>query len=299
MYCLPPSVNGELGENLGGCIPGASVWAATCRPHGVGGVPAQPALRQPVPASLCPRARRRGAAWQVPAQVFRAFRWPFDRVWRGASSLKSFMPSWCSQSVFNQGMVIRSQENASPVPAVMSGVWAAVVNRRRRRVQPAGPAHTLPRQLSYRAREIFSKFLGSKATTPVNIDSQAQLADDILSAPHPDMFKEQQLQVTAPGGTEDGVLEGRSHRHQPPAGSVAGPPALGSISGPGLSRAWSRKAQHRVPVCWLLSVHDHRFVGIDTHRSIGVWVFSALGHHGNEKCVWDLVSEPVSMQTHC
>lgn len=51
-------------------------------------------------------------------------------------------------------------------------------------------------QLSYRAREIFSKFLCSKATTPVNIDSQAQLADDILSAPHPDMFKEQQLQVT-------------------------------------------------------------------------------------------------------
>ena len=109
------------------------------------------------------------------------------------------MPSWYSRSVFNQGVVIRSQENASPVPGVMSGVWAAVVNRHRRRVQPAGPAHTLPRQLSYRAREIFSKFLGSKATTPVNIDSQAQLADDILSAPHPDMFKEQQLQVTVPG----------------------------------------------------------------------------------------------------
>lgn len=51
-------------------------------------------------------------------------------------------------------------------------------------------------QLSYRAREIFGKFLCSKATTPVNIDSQAQLADDILNAPHPDMFKEQQLQVT-------------------------------------------------------------------------------------------------------
>lgn len=50
-------------------------------------------------------------------------------------------------------------------------------------------------QLSYRAREIFSKFLCSKATTPVNIDSQAQLADDTLSTPHPDMFKEQQLQV--------------------------------------------------------------------------------------------------------
>lgn len=61
----------------------------------------------------------------------------------------------------------------------------------------AWPAHTRVLQLSYRAREIFSKFLCSKATTPVNIDSQAQLADDILSAPHPDMFKEQQLQVTS------------------------------------------------------------------------------------------------------
>ncbi|XP_061047889.1 regulator of G-protein signaling 12 isoform X1 [Eubalaena glacialis] len=56
------------------------------------------------------------------------------------------------------------------------------------------PAHD-KKELSYRAREIFSKFLSSKATTPVNIDSQAQLADDILSAPHPDMFKEQQLQI--------------------------------------------------------------------------------------------------------
>ncbi|XP_045429971.1 regulator of G-protein signaling 12 isoform X3 [Pipistrellus kuhlii] len=56
------------------------------------------------------------------------------------------------------------------------------------------PAHD-KKELSYRAREIFSTFLCSKATTPVNIDSQAQLADDILSAPHPDMFKEQQLQI--------------------------------------------------------------------------------------------------------
>lgn len=50
-------------------------------------------------------------------------------------------------------------------------------------------------QLSQRAREIYNSFLSSKATTPVNIDSQAQLADDILNAPRPDMFKEQQLQV--------------------------------------------------------------------------------------------------------
>lgn len=30
---------------------------------------------------------------------------------------------------------------------------------------------------------------------PVNIDSQAQLADDVLTSPRPDMFKTQQLQV--------------------------------------------------------------------------------------------------------
>ncbi|KAM9314312.1 regulator of G-protein signaling 12b [Pholidichthys leucotaenia] len=51
------------------------------------------------------------------------------------------------------------------------------------------------KQLSQRAREIYNSFLSSKATTPVNIDSQAQLADDILNAPKPNMFKEQQLQI--------------------------------------------------------------------------------------------------------
>uniref|UniRef100_A0A3P8XW82 Regulator of G protein signaling 12b n=1 Tax=Esox lucius TaxID=8010 RepID=A0A3P8XW82_ESOLU len=51
------------------------------------------------------------------------------------------------------------------------------------------------KQLTQRAREIYSSYLSAKATTPVNIDSQAQLADDILNAPRPDMFKEQQLQI--------------------------------------------------------------------------------------------------------
>ncbi|XP_067885355.1 regulator of G-protein signaling 12b isoform X2 [Heterodontus francisci] len=51
------------------------------------------------------------------------------------------------------------------------------------------------KQLLYRAREIYNNFLSNKAVTPVNIDSQAQLADDIINAPHPDMFKEQQLQI--------------------------------------------------------------------------------------------------------
>ncbi|XP_067838543.1 regulator of G-protein signaling 12b isoform X2 [Heptranchias perlo] len=51
------------------------------------------------------------------------------------------------------------------------------------------------KQLLCRAREIYNNFLSNKAVTPVNIDSQAQLADDIINAPHPDMFKEQQLQI--------------------------------------------------------------------------------------------------------
>ncbi|XP_056156477.1 LOW QUALITY PROTEIN: regulator of G-protein signaling 12 [Lampris incognitus] len=51
------------------------------------------------------------------------------------------------------------------------------------------------KQLSQRAAEIYNSFLSSKATTPVNIDSQAQLADDVLTSPRPDMFKTQQLQI--------------------------------------------------------------------------------------------------------
>uniref|UniRef100_A0A672H7I4 Regulator of G protein signaling 12a n=1 Tax=Salarias fasciatus TaxID=181472 RepID=A0A672H7I4_SALFA len=51
------------------------------------------------------------------------------------------------------------------------------------------------KQLSQRAGEIYNSFLSSKATMPVNIDSQAQLADDVLTSPQPDMFKTQQLQI--------------------------------------------------------------------------------------------------------
>ncbi|XP_076016961.1 regulator of G-protein signaling 12 isoform X3 [Genypterus blacodes] len=51
------------------------------------------------------------------------------------------------------------------------------------------------KQLSQRAGEIYNSFLSSKATMPVNIDSQAQLADDVLTSPWPGMFKTQQLQI--------------------------------------------------------------------------------------------------------
>ncbi|TNN67865.1 Regulator of G-protein signaling 12 [Liparis tanakae] len=51
------------------------------------------------------------------------------------------------------------------------------------------------KQLSQRAGEIYNSFLSSKATMPINIDSQAQLADDVLTSPRPEMFKTQQLQI--------------------------------------------------------------------------------------------------------
>ncbi|KAL0970365.1 hypothetical protein UPYG_G00241010 [Umbra pygmaea] len=51
------------------------------------------------------------------------------------------------------------------------------------------------KQLAQRAGDIYNSFLSSKATTPVNIDSQAQLADDVLTSPCPNMFKAQQLQI--------------------------------------------------------------------------------------------------------
>uniref|UniRef100_A0A673I0B7 Regulator of G-protein signaling 12-like n=1 Tax=Sinocyclocheilus rhinocerous TaxID=307959 RepID=A0A673I0B7_9TELE len=44
-------------------------------------------------------------------------------------------------------------------------------------------------------KKIYNRFLSSKATMPVNIDSQAQLADDVLTAPQPNMFKQPQLQI--------------------------------------------------------------------------------------------------------
>ncbi|XP_055052325.2 regulator of G-protein signaling 12 isoform X1 [Misgurnus anguillicaudatus] len=51
------------------------------------------------------------------------------------------------------------------------------------------------KQLSHKAKEIYNRFLSSKASMPVNIDSQAQLADDVLTAPQPHMFKQPQLQI--------------------------------------------------------------------------------------------------------
>ena len=263
MCCLLPSVEGELGENLG--------VGAPSRSFRLGGH-VQAAWGGRGPGATClevacpPRSVPRGPRDRSPSPGLPSIRIALGQNLERSRFTGKSHASWHFQSDFNQEMVVRSQD-VSPGPAAMSAAGAAAVGRPERHVWSVCPAHTLPRQLSYRAREIFSKFLSSKATTPVNIDSQAQLADDILSAPHPDMFKEQQLQVMAPAGAEGGVLEGRPRRCQPPAGSVVVPsPHWAPIAGPGFSRTWSRKTRHRVPDCWLLSVrictrsqvHGHR-----------------------------------------
>ncbi|ELW47976.1 Regulator of G-protein signaling 14 [Tupaia chinensis] len=49
-------------------------------------------------------------------------------------------------------------------------------------------------QLAQEARSIYQEFLSSQALSPVNIDRQAWLGEDVLAEPRPDMFREQQLQ---------------------------------------------------------------------------------------------------------
>ncbi|XP_032885849.1 regulator of G-protein signaling 14 [Amblyraja radiata] len=51
------------------------------------------------------------------------------------------------------------------------------------------------KQLSQSASEIYSTYLSSSSASPINIDSQAQLEEDILNDPRSDMFKAQQLQI--------------------------------------------------------------------------------------------------------
>uniref|UniRef100_A0A8C3VMJ0 Regulator of G-protein signaling 14 n=1 Tax=Catagonus wagneri TaxID=51154 RepID=A0A8C3VMJ0_9CETA len=50
-------------------------------------------------------------------------------------------------------------------------------------------------QLAQEARNIYQEFLSSQALSPVNIDRQAWLGEDVLAEPRPDMFREQQLQI--------------------------------------------------------------------------------------------------------
>ncbi|XP_067899346.1 regulator of G-protein signaling 14-like isoform X2 [Heterodontus francisci] len=50
-------------------------------------------------------------------------------------------------------------------------------------------------QLSKIAAEIYDTYLSSNSLSPINIDRQAQLEEDVLNDPKSDMFKAQQLQI--------------------------------------------------------------------------------------------------------
>uniref|UniRef100_A0A8C2W8Q1 Regulator of G-protein signaling 14 n=1 Tax=Chinchilla lanigera TaxID=34839 RepID=A0A8C2W8Q1_CHILA len=50
-------------------------------------------------------------------------------------------------------------------------------------------------QLAQEARNIYQEFLSSQALSPVNIDRQAWLGEEVLAQPRPDMFRAQQLQI--------------------------------------------------------------------------------------------------------
>ncbi|XP_053769315.1 regulator of G-protein signaling 14 [Desmodus rotundus] len=50
-------------------------------------------------------------------------------------------------------------------------------------------------KLTQEARSIYQEFLSSQALSPVNIDRQAWLGEEVLAEPRPDMFRAQQLQI--------------------------------------------------------------------------------------------------------
>ncbi|NXH73599.1 RGS14 protein, partial [Hydrobates tethys] len=50
-------------------------------------------------------------------------------------------------------------------------------------------------QLAQEARRIYDEFLSSHSVSPVNIDKQAWIGEDVLATPSPDMFRVQQLQI--------------------------------------------------------------------------------------------------------
>lgn len=57
-------------------------------------------------------------------------------------------------------------------------------------------------QLAQEAHNIYHEFLSSQALSPVNIDRQAWLSEEMLAQPRPDMFRAQQLQVRGSVGKD-------------------------------------------------------------------------------------------------
>lgn len=68
-------------------------------------------------------------------------------------------------------------------------------------------------QLAQEARRIYDEFLSSHSVSPVNIDKQAWIGEDMLATPSPDMFRIQQLQVWAAPElhSQDGGAVGPPH----------------------------------------------------------------------------------------
>ncbi|KAG7243380.1 hypothetical protein INR49_011837 [Caranx melampygus] len=145
----------------------------------------------------------------------------FKRTWNFGSSVASSdgdysgvqLQGCCSQSSLNSNGSLPGAGSHRGVPEQRVASWAACFERLLQ--DPLGVRYFsefLKKEfseenilfwqaceyfshLSQRAGEIYNSFLSSKATMPVNIDSQAQLADDVLTSPRPDMFKTQQLQI--------------------------------------------------------------------------------------------------------
>ncbi|KAM8765304.1 regulator of G-protein signaling 14 isoform 2-T2 [Rhynchonycteris naso] len=59
--------------------------------------------------------------------------------------------------------------------------------------QQIPPSNT--QKLTQEAHNIYQEFLSSQAMSPVNIDRQAWLGEEVLADPRPDMFRAQQLQI--------------------------------------------------------------------------------------------------------
>uniref|UniRef100_A0A8B9EPB5 Regulator of G-protein signaling 14 n=1 Tax=Anser cygnoides TaxID=8845 RepID=A0A8B9EPB5_ANSCY len=84
-------------------------------------------------------------------------------------------------------------------------------------------------QLAQEARRIYDEFLSSHSVSPVNIDRQAWIGEEMLANPSPDMFRLQQLQV------RQSPPPPPPPPHPPPAPArVPGLPQLLCQPGPGL-----------------------------------------------------------------
>uniref|UniRef100_A0A8B9EL65 Regulator of G protein signaling 14 n=1 Tax=Anser cygnoides TaxID=8845 RepID=A0A8B9EL65_ANSCY len=85
-------------------------------------------------------------------------------------------------------------------------------------------------QLAQEARRIYDEFLSSHSVSPVNIDRQAWIGEEMLANPSPDMFRLQQLQV---------------RQSPPPPPPPPHPPPAPAAGGPG---GWGQPRPHAVPI---------------------------------------------------